>query len=55
MSGFAIAYLLINLFALGVIAARQGQPKTGVWNIWPTLIVWCGVTLPLLYMGGFFD
>jgi hypothetical protein len=55
MSGYAITYLLLNLFALGVLAAKHGEPKTGDISIWPSLIIWGCVTLPLLYMGGFFQ
>jgi hypothetical protein len=55
MSIYAIIYLLLNVFSLGYIASKHGQSRIDTWNVWPVLIVWAGITMPLLYMGGFFD
>ena len=50
-----IIYLAVNLFGLGVIAAKTGQPREGKHNVLVSGGLWCAVILPLLYWGGFFS
>jgi hypothetical protein len=53
MNIYAMIYLGLNLFFMGVIAMKHGQASK--FNFWGTLFMWCGVTLPLLYMAGTFN
>jgi hypothetical protein len=53
MNIYAMIYLGLNLFFMGVVAMKHGQASK--FNFWGTLVIWCGVTLPLLYGAGTFN
>jgi hypothetical protein len=50
MNIYAMIYLGLNLFLMGVVAMKESTSTFLV-----TLFMWCGVTLPLLYMAGTFN
>lgn len=54
MSIYAIIYLCLIMFSLGISLAHHGKPKTGNDNVWHIIIANI-ITLFLLYKGGFFE
>ena len=53
MNGWIIAFIAWQVFALGIYAAKHGEPKTGTYSFWHGLIGF-GINFFLLYMGGIF-
>lgn len=48
-----IIYLGLNIFALGVILSKHGEPETGKHNFMVSLVFQAGY-VAILYWGGFF-
>jgi hypothetical protein len=53
MSAPALIYLALVILGLGIVLAKDGEPKTGKHSFWWQLV---GTAIPcgLLYWGGFF-
>lgn len=49
-----IILLILYAVALGVALAKHGEPKTGLFSFWSSLIGTV-IELGLLWWGGFFD
>jgi hypothetical protein len=48
-----IIYLILWLLGAGIAMAKHGEPKTGKYDFWTTLLSSI-LALGLLYWGGFF-
>jgi hypothetical protein len=54
MSTPALIYLALSFIGLGVVAAKDGQPRTGKCSLWSAVLsTW--IAISLLYWGGFFS
>ena len=51
---YAIIYLVLNIFGLGLVLAKHGEPRKENYSFGRTLLCLC-FEIWLLYKGGFFD
>lgn len=51
---YLIIFFSIQIFSLGILIAKHGEPKTGYYNFFSTIVVWL-FEIWLLYMAGCFD
>jgi hypothetical protein len=54
MSGWAIAYLVLMGWSLGIALEQHGTPKTGDHSFWPVLIA-AIIQSAIMYMAGLFN